>query len=448
MRVKFQATSISVERPARIPERGMRVVVTLCVACAAAGQAVACELSRGKHAVAPNGGVEVASRPESSAQSGATAESRTRIEMLLSELDPSSEQAADAVPVLLAALRNPETDTTLRERSAAMLGRIGEPARGAVDVLIEVLVRAQREKPATSANDQSPTNEDTSYWVMKCLGLFGNVADGAVPAVSQVFTSPASSSELRVLAADTLGQIRTAASIDVLTTELMKPRRRSDHESIILRQTVIDSLALAGPLATAAIPGLARALEDDNADIRRKACDTLGALGPRAEGGMDSLFECLILDEDAAVKDAAANALARVGQPGVAMLVDLLERGGPDLQWRAARSLGQTRPAAKLAIEPLKLAFDNSSPEVRIEAVDAAWKISRDASVVDSYLLKLLSERDRQIRRRAAGLLVGVGPLSRETSAALLELSLSGGTHGRRAAAYVIRERSRRAVQR
>lgn len=448
MRGKFQATSISVERHARIRERRIRIVAVLSVACATVSQTFACEISTQKRLVVPECRVKLAACPQTSTQGRAKAQCRACIETLLAELDPSSEQAADAVPVLLAALRDSETDATLRERSAAMLGRIGEPARGAVAVLIEVLDRAQLAKPSASAHGKSPTSDESSYWAMKCLGLFGNVAGDAVPAVSRVLFSPKSSSKLRVLAADTLGQIRTAASIDVLTTELMTPRRLSDYESIMLRQTVIDSLALAGPLATAAIPGLARALEDDNADIRRKACDTLGALGPRAEGGMDSLFECLILDEDAAVKDAAANALARVGQPAVAMLVDLLERGGPDLQWRAARSLGQTRPAAKLAIEPLKLAFDNSSPEVRIEAVDAAWKISRDASVVDSYLLKLLSERDRQIRRRAAGLLVGLGPLSRETAAALLELSLSGGTHGRRAAAYVIRERSRRAVQR
>jgi len=447
MRVKFQATSISAERQARILDRGMRVVVTLCVACAAAGQTVACELSRGQHPEVLNGGAELAACSQRSTQSGVTAESRTRIETLLAELDPSSEEAADAVPVLLAALRDSEIDGTLRERSAAMLGRIGEPARGAVAVLIEILVRARIAKPGISAHDQSPSNDETSYWVMKSLGLFGNVAGDAVPAVSRVLTSPASSSKLRVLAADTLGQIRTAASIDVLTTELMKPRRLSDYESIILRQTIIDSLALAGPLATAAIPGLARALEDDNADVRRKACDTLGALGPRAEGGMDSLFERLILDDDAAVKDAAANALARVGQPAVAMLVDLLERGGPDLQLRAARSLGQTRPAAKSVIPKLKHAFGNSSIHVRIEAVDAVWKISRDSNLVAAALVEFLSEDDRQVRRRAATLLVELKPLPRETSRELKKLSAGSSSNETRAAAYVLRERSRKADQ-
>jgi len=447
MRCKFQTTSVSVELQTWIPEWDKRVVAVLCAVCAAAGQTFACELSLGKHSVVPNGGVELASRPRSSAQSGVAIGSRERIERLLAELDPASEQAADAVPVLLAALRNSETDATLRQRSAVMLGRIGEPARGAVTVLIDILERVRLSKSSVSPDGQSSSAADPSYWVMKSLGLFGDVAADAVSIVSRVLMSPASSSKLRVLAADTLGQIRTAASIDVLTIELMKPRQMSDYESIVLRQTIIDSLALAGPLAAGAVPALARALEDDNANVRRKACDTLGALGPRAEGGMDSLFERLILDEDDAVKDAAANSLAQIGQPAVAMLFDLLERGGPDLQWRAARAIGQTGTAAKSVVPRLKRAFGNSSIHVRIEAVDAVWKISRDSNLVAATLVEMLSDDSRQVRRRAATLLVELKPLPRETSRKLEEFAAGGSSKEGRAAAYVLRERFRKADQ-
>ena len=447
MRGNFHATSISAERHARILERGIRIVAVLCVVFAAGGETFACELSREKRLDAPDCRVEVAVCPQNSTQPGATAESRARLELLLAELDPSSEQATDAVPVLLAALRNPETDTALRERSAAMLGRIGEPARGAVVELVELLERARLTLSPASSNEQSKSDDETSYWVMKSLGRFGNVAADAVPALSRVLISSASTSKMRVLAADTLGQIRTAASIDVLTTELMKPQRISDYGSTVLRQTIIDSLALAGPLAVGAIPALARALEDENADIRRKACDTLGALGPRAEGGMDSLFERLVLDEDAAVKDAAANALAQVGRPAVAMLVDLLERGGPDLQWRAAQALGQTGAAAKSVLPKLKQAFGNPSMQVCIEAVDAVWKITRDSNAVASALVEILSEDDRQVRRRAAGLLVELKPLPRETSRKLEALAAGGSSNESRAAAYVLRERSRKTDQ-
>jgi HEAT repeat protein len=364
---------------------------------------------------------------------------------LLSELDPSSQQVAAAVPVLLAALRNPDTDIALRERSSAMLARIGQPARAAIPVLIDILERSEKTKSSASASEKLQSGADPSYWAMKSLGLFGSVAADAVPSVARFLTSPKASSKLKVLAADTLGQIRTSAAIGILTAELMKPRRLRDYESVVLRQTIIDGLALAGPLSVGAIPALVRATEDSNADIRRKACDAIGALGSRAEGGMNSLLERLILDEDAAVKDAAANALALVGRPTVDLLVNLLERGDAELQWRAAKALGQTGKVAKSAIPQLKDAFGHSSMQVRIEAVDAVWKISSDPQLVVATLVETLSEDDRQIRRRAARLLVELESLPGETSAALQKLALSGSTNGRRAAAYVIRERSRRA---
>lgn len=376
-------------------------------------------------------------------------EIETSVETLLSALDPTGRQVSEAVPILLTVLRDSNIDDTLRARSATMLARIGEPARTAVPTLVEILEQSQEVTASVPDQDGEGLSkrESTSYWAMKSLGLFGNVAADAVPAVAQILRSPETPPQLRVLAADTLGQIRTSSAIGVLTAELMKPRRGSNYETIVLRKTIIDGLALAGPIAVGAIPALARVAEDENADVRRKACEALGSLGPRAEGAMDLLLERLILDDDAAVKDAAANALAQVGQPAVATLVDLLERGGPELQWRAAKALGQVGAAAPPTVDSLKQAFRSQSPEVRIEAVDAVWKMSRDSRTVGSVLVKCLSDDDRLIRRRAAGILVELEPLPRETSAALQKLIVNGDTNQRRAAEYVIRERSRRATQ-
>jgi HEAT repeat protein len=434
-------------RYSRIFQRVVRAFVLAWMIIAAGDSAFASEMRRGTPVRPSDHGSEVAACVQCSTDAVSASDNAADIEKLLSELDPSSRQAAEAVRVLFAALRSPDTDAGLRERSSAMLARIGEPAHAAIPVLIEILERSAETKSSVSTSEELQIGADPCYWVMKSLGLFGSVAADAVPSVARFLRSPKASSKLRVLAADTLGQIRTSASIGILTAELMKPRRFSNYESIVLRQTIIDGLALAAPLSVGAIPALVRATEDSNADIRRKACDAIGALGSRAEGGMNSLLERLILDEDAAVKDAAANALAQVGQPAIDPLVNLLERGDAELQWRAAKALGQTGKVAKLVIPQLKDAFGHASIQVRIEAVDAVWKISRDASVVDSHLLNFLSDDDRQIRRRAARLLVELDPLLGETSAALQKLASSGSTNGRGAAAYVIRERSRKAGQ-
>ena len=438
MRGKFQAPPINTESPAG--NRGRRYGTAALLCAAIAGFVQAAEDNAAP--VSVDAAAPVSSQP-GSAEDVTTGSVAVDIEKLLANLDPTSDEAMEAVPVLLAALRNPESDSTVRERSAKLLARIGEPARHAVPTLIDLLKQpgpaSEKNQPVTGSKIET----DVRYWTMKSLGVFGSVAADAVPTIRQLLESPQTSLELRVLAADTLGQIRSPAAVGVLTTELMK----SHSSDSLLRLTMIDSLGLCGPQAVGAVPALARATEDSNATIRRKACAAIGALGPRAESGTASLMERLVLDEDPAVKDAAASALAQLGASSVPSLIELLEQGGPELQWRAARALGQIGNAAEATQTALERSFENSTNEVRIEAVDAVWKITRDPNLVAAPLMKELATDDRQIRRRAAQLLIELNPLPAETLAALSRISETGNSSEARAAAYVIRERARKTDQ-
>lgn len=370
------------------------------------------------------------------------------IEKLLSDLDPSSKRAIAAVPSLINALRSPETPSLQRERVGTMLGRIGEPARGAVPILIGYLGESKSKTDSQSTGPAiTSKDDDARYWAMKCLCLFGPVAADAVPAVRTILISREVSHRLRLLAADTLGQLRSPAAIGVLTRQLLQPRRNSSYKETLLRQTLIDSLALAGPQAVGALPALSRATEDSSANIRRSACQTIGAMGPRADGALIPLLERLVLDDDAAVKDAAADALARVGPVAIPNLTELLERGGPDLQWRAAKSLGQMGRRAKDAIPQLTRALQSPDDGVRIEAADALLQVSRDATLVSVTLVKELSTDDRQVRRRAAQILISIDSLSTETLKELHTLAAAGSATDNSAAAYVLRERSRKPDQ-
>lgn len=372
---------------------------------------------------------------------------QTDVERLLANLDPTTDAAANAVPLLLAVLQNPASDPVVRERSAKMLARIGEPARDAIPLLVQILKAAETSGSAQNAVSVSTGQTAVPYWAMKSLGLFGTVAADAVPAIAAILKDQDTSAELRILAADTLGQIASPAAAGVLTMELMKPRVDDENSSVVLRQTIIDSLALTGPLATGSIPALTRAAEDSYAGIRRKACEAIGALGPRAEGGLSPLLERLILDDDPAVKDAAADALAQLGMPAVQPLTDLLEQGEPELQWRAARALGLIGITAKPSVPQLTRTFTSPSARARMEAINSIWKITGNARLIEAPLVIELSSEDRQIRRRAAQLLIEPDSLSEETSETLNRLSQSGRDHTARAAEYVIRERARRTDQ-
>lgn len=366
------------------------------------------------------------------------------IDRLLSKMEPATDSAVSAVPVLLSALENSDVDPLLRERSAKMLARIGKPAQAAVPVLIRLLSQSDASAAVERHSETFQKPSNVRYWSMKSLGVFGSLAAEAIPVVAGILTDNSSPDDLKILAADTLGQIGSPAAAGILTTELMKPRTDDTNGSLVLRQTIIDSLALTGPLAVGAIPALARATEDSHEVIRRQACAALGSLGPRAEGGLSTLLERLVLDTEPAVKDAAADALAQLGAVSVPSLINLLERGEPGLQWRAARALGQIGGAARSSVPQLKHSFTSSSGQTRIEAIDSVWKITRNASLVEAPLLIELTSEDRQIRRRAAQMLIELESLSNEVSRTLIRMSQSDDDKEAQAAAYVIRERTRR----
>ncbi|MDA1161819.1 MAG: HEAT repeat domain-containing protein [Planctomycetota bacterium] len=408
---------------------------------------VPCQAYAGHHPPSSETASPADCRPAALKSSTAAAAFELEIETLLSDLDPTSKRATASVPVLLAALRTAETNSGLRGRSAMMLGRIGEPARSAVPLLIGILEDSSTGSAVAITSDDLENGSDPRYWSMKSLGLFGPVAADAVPAVRAFLISPGTSPLLRLLAADTLGQIRSPAAIGTLTEQLQRPRRNNSYEETMLRRTFIDGLALAGPQAVGALPALSRATEDVNVDVRRSACQTIGALGPRAEGALTPLVDRLILDDDPAVKDAAANALARLGAVAIPALIRLLEGGDADVQGRAAGSLGQMGQLAKSSQPQLRRMLQSMDSSVRLGAAEALLLISRDAGLVASGLLQELSSPDRQIRRRAAELLIQIVELPGDVSNQLETLAGGDNSGAGRVAAYVLRERSRRSDQ-
>lgn len=390
---------------------------------------------------------ETAVASSSALTAGVAAAESTNIEKLLSDLDPTSKRAKESVPVLLATLQDVSTEAGLRKRTAMMLSRIGEPARDAVPVLVALLGRTSSPHTNKSPDNRTAADLDPRYWSMKSLGLFGPVAADAVPAVRAILISRKQSSPLRLLAADTLGQLRTAAATGVLVEQLMLPRRHSGHEETNLRQTIIVGIALAGSDAVAALPALSRATEDASSDVRRAACQAIGAVSSQDVGALIPLLERLLLDDDEAVKDAAADAMAQVGSVAVPTLTRLLERGDLDLQWRAARALGQLGPSAKASLSQLRLALQSPHGSLRIEAADALFKISNDSDIVAAALIKEFSSEDRQIRRRAAQILIEMKELPAGVSRQLEELAASQNSKVARTSADVLRERSRKDKQ-
>lgn len=376
-----------------------------------------------------------------------SAENVRRLEETLRTLAPTDPLAKEHVDSLTAVVASSGCSKVLRQRAGSLLGRIGRPAAKAVPVLEELLDGPDR------------------YWAMKSLGLFGEVAAAAVKRLSSELRDESRGLEDRILIADVLGQIRTGPAIEAIGRELLRGNSRSSTEkpeARLLTKTMLDAIALSGPKAVGALPALLRSLEHPDSEIRRKACNAIGRLGPRAEPAIDSILERLALDDVSEVQDAAAEALGQLGDSAVPVLLRVVRDAPPDLQWRAARSLGRfgevwlgpgrLDPRRSLGarsrevVEELTTHFESDDGRVRIESLTAAWRVGRRANLVAMPLLLELTSTERANRRAVTRLLIEMPALPDEVISKLQEMKESGSVASR-PAAEILRQRTRREQQ-
>jgi HEAT repeat protein len=192
-------------------------------------------------------------------------------------------------------------------------------------------------------------------------------------------------------------------------------------DEVSVRRAALDALERIGPDATPAVPALARALRDPDRSVRRTAIRVLGGLGPVVARAVVGELSALLDDPDPDLALAAVLALQQIvphaaAEPGMlsvqetalpalvkslqsrdaSMRVAVLQtlRGfdaspavpavceilaDPDAKVRkaAAETLGGLGPAAGAAVDPLRHALADASPEVREAARAALLAIRR-----------------------------------------------------------------------
>jgi len=211
-------------------------------------------------------------------------------EVLDAVMDVMAGLGEKVVPRLIEALQVKDA----RLRAAAIIARIGPPARAAVPALIDAL---------------GDENSETRNEVLFALGAIGPAAEAAVPAITKALRDP--DMNVRYAACYALSQIGPAAlpaeselaanlggadqflatasacalarihpdcaqtapkSVPVLIKALAEPDAMS-------RRYAAEALRCLGPLAKAAVPALEKAAEDPNEDVRAAASQALEAIG-------------------------------------------------------------------------------------------------------------------------------------------------------------------------
>jgi HEAT repeat protein len=382
-----------------------------------------------------------------------------QLDLALSDLAPDSQRARQLVPGLIAAAQDPETPDVLRQRSILMLGRIGKPAEAAIPVFLRLLDEYRQAESSTTA---SPTAEQAAHrrvWLLDSLGDFDEAANDAVPVLRRDLFDRSRSVDDRVHIADVLGQIGTVSAVQALADALRQWPPGTPPSEQLVKRTIVDCIGLSGPAGVVGLPALLRTIEDPDSSIRRKVCEATTLFGPAGELATDALVERLVLDDVPAVQDAAADTLAAIGPVSVPVLIRLLKSGEPDIQWRAARSLGRLGRNASSSLDALEAtvhsarstsAVEAANPEavadtelqslVRIEALEAHWRISADTTGIFRELIRELGNEHRQIRIRASRLLIEPEVLPVDLLAEIQDLA-SSDFPAARAAAYVLRNR-------
>ncbi|WP_197443720.1 HEAT repeat domain-containing protein [Maioricimonas rarisocia] len=309
---------------------------------------------------------------------------------------------ASQVPGLIELTRDTELPWFTRRQAALTLGRIGEPAAQAVPVMESFLHPEGEPEPL-----------QTRLWAMKSLALFGPVAADAAGSIASILQDETAPLTLRLSAVEALGRIGTAAREPlpglIATLRGQHGTGLADDEQAELQIAAADILMLLRSEASPAVPALIRAAQHDSPRMRRIAATTLGTIGPRADAAIPVLGELILFDEAEDVRDAAAIALAGLGDPAIPALLTLIEDQDVDVRWRAADALGRLPSGPPAVEEALEKAIAEDEPVVRITALESLWSLTRDAAQVAPIALRYLADEDRQIRIRAYRLLQSLG---------------------------------------
>jgi HEAT repeat protein len=148
-------------------------------------------------------------------------------------------------------------------------------------------------------------------------------------------------------------------------------------------------------------------LDDPSWRVRSAAVDRIGALADPAPA-LEPLLALLSGGPGVGAREASASALARIGRPAVAMLVDRLGAEDADLRLASARVLGQI--GDRRTVPALAARLADPDPNVRAAAAEALARVGGGEAA--GALLAALDSDDETLRLSAVeGLaLLGVPP--------------------------------------
>jgi HEAT repeat protein len=310
-------------------------------------------------------------------------------------LETIGAKPAGVTPGLLDALRD-DPDEQIRQEVAILLGRMGPDAKGAVEALGDRLANdksglvrqaaaaALGGKLAKSAESQVPTlakalkdkYDGTRRAAAETLKNLGELAEPAVPQLTEVAQDPKVDRFSRVYAIQVIGQFgkEHKSSGPALVAALAD---KDAHVSI--RQAAAEALGRFGGDFAAGVEALGQALETAPPEVRRTAAVALGSMGEKSLPAWSAIKKTL---QDKKSDNAARNALIRAAasvakqQDDAVPVLAKLAQDDDAIENRlsAIQELGELGGRAEPAVPTLRdIAQNDARASVR-QAAEAALK--------------------------------------------------------------------------
>lgn len=289
----------------------------------------------------------------------------------LRKIDASDKMARVLVPVYIDLSKGPKRG--FRTESIRALGAIGPEAKDAMKTLRDALqdadpvIRSEAaetlgwigQADAAVIDDLTAALKDPRVRRAAAfsLGRLGPASAPAIPALLDAARADLSCGEaLRQIGAKSVPAIRDA---------LLK-----DKDTARVRERLVEILAGFGPAAADAAPALILILKNGDPEVREDAVVALAAIGPQAKPALPTLARSL--------NAAWVKAMAKIDAPASLpyWTEALLEHRDPAVRLAIAQSLGEMGAAANKAMPTLaRVVREDASPYVRAAAAEAIKKI-------------------------------------------------------------------------
>jgi len=197
-------------------------------------------------------------------------------------------------------------------------------------------------------------------------------------------------------------------------TERVLPAKQPNKQIAAERTKTLDSVTELLQLSKKLrgwVRDLSSALQDGNEEVRFRAAQALGEIGPSAALQAAPNLGKAVFDESARVRLAALEALMQMGPVGkyaVPDLVAALEDDSVFIRRRAATALGIIRSGPDLAVPALIKALQDKDDiqdarvvSVRLASVSALGNFGPAAKTAIPSLLELLKSEDTRVRAAA-----------------------------------------------